>query len=392
MPDAPPTWTVTQLAPCTRPRTRRAGPRGAARDRRRRRPPRRPGRSGDADRSGPAEVRQDLRAGGRAWGRDRAARGTARRARPARPAHTLAGGRDRACSSAEHVDRRADERRPSDERLVEHDADAVPVGRRVERLAHRLLGRHVRDVPTTSCASLSSTACAKSVATPKSSMTTRPSGVTRTFDGLMSRCSFRLVQSLEPLGEAQQCAPQPRHVRGRRRRLARRLRRVADAGDTRAQGRRARRGSSSLCPHLRPEHIRVEIGTVHELHGEEHVLGVGHHELVKTDEVRVAQVCQRPKFVLEAVKGVRVVFRQRLESHALTALVVDGLVHNAHAALTDDFHDVVARRSQRRQEGTPLPGGQRNDMLVGHDDVGAPRGRSLSFHQSRRDTVPRGRI
>jgi hypothetical protein len=32
-----------------------------------------------------------------------------------------------------------------------------------------------------------------------------------------------------------------------------------------------------------------------------------HHELVKTDEVRVAQVCQRPKFILESVKGVGVV-------------------------------------------------------------------------------------
>ena len=61
-----------------------------------------------------------------------AARRTARRDRAARPARARAAAAARSCClSMQHVGRAADERQPPGERLVEHDADRVPVaGRR----------------------------------------------------------------------------------------------------------------------------------------------------------------------------------------------------------------------------------------------------------------------
>ena len=45
----------------------------------------------------------------------------------------------------QHLLGRADERQPSRQRLIEHDADAVPIGLGTHRPRGRLLGRHVRD-------------------------------------------------------------------------------------------------------------------------------------------------------------------------------------------------------------------------------------------------------
>ena len=93
------------------------------------------------------EALQDLRARSAASRRrDGAERGTARRARLARPRRTRRAAAGRASVfivSTSTAD--PDERRPSDEGLVEDDADAVPVRSRCQRLGHRLLGRHVAD-------------------------------------------------------------------------------------------------------------------------------------------------------------------------------------------------------------------------------------------------------
>ena len=85
------------------------------------------------------------------------------------------------------------------------------------RLAVRLLGRHVRrrahDCPRR--LGVLTGARAASVATPKSRMTTRPSGVTRTLDGLTSRCSFPAACSAsQPLDELRTARTEPFEVTG----------------------------------------------------------------------------------------------------------------------------------------------------------------------------------
>ena len=112
----------------------------------------------------------------------------------------------------DHLLGRPDERQPAGQRLVEHHADAVPVARRRDRQPGRLLRRHVGhgpdDLPVAS--SGAAPRLSRSAVRPKSSRTTRPSGVTRTFGRLDVPVQLaRLVQRLDPLGQLPQRVAEP---------------------------------------------------------------------------------------------------------------------------------------------------------------------------------------
>ena len=87
-------------------------------------------------------------------------------------------------------DRRAGERHLAGQRLVQHDADGVPVSGRRHRLGQCLLGRQVGRGADDLVGRGARRASSLSTTRPRSSSTTRPCRVTRTFDGLMSRCTL----------------------------------------------------------------------------------------------------------------------------------------------------------------------------------------------------------
>ena len=120
--------------------------------------------------------------------RSRAAPCTGRTGRAAHRARARArGGGSTCCFCDQDLQRVALVRHLAGERLVEHHADAVPVRRLADLAAARLLRRHVLD-GADRADRRSTAACGSSVVTrPKSRITTRPSRVTITFDGLTSR-------------------------------------------------------------------------------------------------------------------------------------------------------------------------------------------------------------
>ena len=92
---------------------------------------------------------------------------------------------------SEHVQSIALEGKSSRQRLVEHDPQVVPVAGRRDRAGGRLFRRHVgQSAQQVILRALVQSALSNSAARPKSKSTTRPSAVTSTFRGLMSRCSF----------------------------------------------------------------------------------------------------------------------------------------------------------------------------------------------------------
>jgi hypothetical protein len=211
--------------------------------------------------TGPAEARQDVGAQGakRGVAIEQCAAQLVQIDRHVRAQARWWGGIEQVLALKD-VGQRAYEGRTPDEGLVEHDPDAVPVACRAVRLAEGLLGCHIGR-----CADeLGHLALVEGHGpirghpeVEQDDAAFRSDEDVRWLDVPVKFPS--LVKGVEALGEAQQCAPQSRHVCGR-------LRRLADAEATGAQRRRARRGDSSLRPHLGPEHIRVEVGAGHELH------------------------------------------------------------------------------------------------------------------------------
>src|ERR1019366_3877808 len=109
-----------------------------------------------------------------------------------------------------------------------------------------------------------------------------------------------------------------------------------------------------------------KVDSAHELHREEDATGVGHDELVEAYEIAVADIRQGPKLVLESVEGVRAEIQQTLERDSLSAVVIDRFVHDTHAALADNAHDLVACRPPpgHRRRGSALSGMASTHSLV----------------------------
>jgi hypothetical protein len=95
--------------------------------------------------------------------------------------------------------------------------------------------------------------------------------------------------------------------------------------------------------------VRENVRSVEKLHGEEPVaLVLG--ELVQGDQVRVRDVCERAKLLLERDQGVRRDPLQRLEGDGPAELHVERLVHDAEAPDADAPHELVSRRPSKLTE------------------------------------------
>ena len=104
--------------------------------------------------------------------------------------------------------------------------------------------------------------------------------------------------------------------------------------------------------------------TVHVLHGQEQLAGVGGAKDVNLDHMRVVQACSRPRFALEAFHGGRAScgqFRvEDLDHHRAFHVDLLGQVHRAHPAaskqaldpklLVEDLADKAGRRGCHRAE------------------------------------------
>ncbi len=82
-----------------------------------------------------------------------------------------------------------------------------------------------------------------------------------------------------------------------------------------------------------------------ELHREEGLLHVSDDELVEVHEVRVMNVGQGAKLLLEAVERGGAEIEQRLQGHELLALAIERFVDGPHAALADAPQYFVAARA-----------------------------------------------
>ncbi len=113
---------------------------------------------------------------------------------------------------------------------------------------------------------------------------------------------------------------------------------VRSASETRARPARRAAGvgpgavRAGRTPRVEPTRVGQEVDTAHELHREEHVVGIGHHELVELHEVRVRDIRESPELLLEAVERRRAESEQRLDGDRLAAVAVERLVDHPHAA------------------------------------------------------------
>jgi hypothetical protein len=89
-------------------------------------------------------------------------------------------------------------------------------------------------------------------------------------------------------------------------------------------------------------HVCDEILPADQLHDEEGLFRFGHHELVEAHEVAVPHVGENAKLLLEAIKVRRSEPDERLDRERLSVLEVADFVHDAHAALADAAHHLVA--------------------------------------------------
>ena len=199
---------------------------------------------------------------------------------------------------------------------------------------------------------LSSALRERSVATPKSRITTRPSWVTRTFDGLMSRCSFPAPCSAWTPSTSCRSARRSRsrsagEVFGNGSGAVARAPASSRMGAVIRVGPRVRdaqdaRGRLDIATRPRLLNEGEEVGPVDELHREEDVVSLRDDELVEAHEVRVMNVGERPKLLLEPKEGRRGEAEQTLQGDDLTPLAIERFVDDAHAAFADPTYDVEA--------------------------------------------------
>jgi hypothetical protein len=88
--------------------------------------------------------------------------------------------------------------------------------------------------------------------------------------------------------------------------------------------------------------VRQEVGSADQIHREEDLVALGHHQLVGAHEVRVMNVGESPELLLEAVEPRRGEVEQSFESDGLATFAIEGLVDDSHPAFADATYDVVA--------------------------------------------------
>ncbi len=206
-------------------------------------------------------------------------------------------------------------------------------------------------VPT----ALASVSCSESISktSPKSSSTTRPSVVTRTFDGFTSRCTLPAAWSAE--------SPRATCRNASRSRTSLKLPEVNVGAPTSDGGKVPSGGSSTSVSvvwlgrrstavgdsdtWLRREEPRIHVSrsTPSTSSIVKKTSSSTATSSPKGHQIAVVDVLQRAKLVLHARDGVAVVPQDGLERHALVPLDVERLVHHAHPALADTTQDLEAR-------------------------------------------------
>jgi hypothetical protein len=211
----------------------------------------------------------------------------------------------------DEIEQHASEREHAGQRLVEHDADAVPVRLGSHRIAAGLLGRHVDR-------------------------------------GADDRRRHLLLVGLRDESEVEQ-----HHAAARGHEDVGRLDvAVHEVGGVKRQ--KAARELTQRCPHARlvvpvgPEpvavaHVLDEALPRQKLHREE-PLAVVVEQLAEAHEVAMRDVGERAKLVLEALDSVAVGRAQRLQGYFRFPLAIEHLVDDAHPAGAEHALDLEARR------------------------------------------------
>ncbi len=227
---------------------------------------------------------------------------------------------------AEHLEGSAGVRKAPRERLKQHDAQAVPVRLRSNRLRRRLLGSHVRDGPD-------------DVRIGEGVITLRLGDEPEVEqDQASRRChedvrrlevpvdETRRVQGIEATSELRQGGAQAGLVEGevgRSSELGGKRPPAPVNGDLRRRERRRPGG-----PGQEP---RQEVRPVHELHGEE-PLASGLEQLAEAHQVRVMKLLQGPELPPEPDQRVHGERPQCLDRDVALLVAIERLVHDAHPA------------------------------------------------------------
>ena len=202
----------------------------------------------------------------------------------------------------------------------------------------------------------------RSVTRPKSRSTTRPSRVTRMFDGLMSRWTFcARCSAARPSASCAKRGAQARLVGARGEPAARGCgrargrRSLARAASTvgrppsrpRVPPRRARRAPLVRASSSARPDVVEEVDAAHQLHREEPALAVL-EQLAQRDEVRVLDVRRgRGTRCLKRSRASGLSVRSVLSATVRVALAVERLVDDAHAARAEAAHAPRSARSRR---------------------------------------------
>jgi hypothetical protein len=200
----------------------------------------------------------------------------------------------------QYLDHCADERQPTRERLVEHGANAVPVGGHGERSTTALLRGHVRG------------------------RAVEPRG-----GGVAPPVAHELGHQPEI---EQHDAPVRSHAHVQRLEVAMQLAGRMQRRDP--LGQLTQRRTQPLEAQPGGPHVAQEVGAGHQLHREEPFVVLA-EELVQGNEVRVTDVGEGAKLAFEAEQGIGRELVELLEGYGRGALPVVRLVDNAEAAGTE---------------------------------------------------------
>ena len=244
----------------------------------------------------------------------------------------------------EDVDHGALERWTPDEALVEHDADAVPVGGGAGRLGDSLLRCHVASrphdlVPGRELRRFGVAKLGDHPEVEQDDSSLRSHDDVRRLHIAMELAGG--VQRLDALNELGQPVAEPVHIRQGRGAHGRGREAIGRAGrrtrlttiDHPGGGRNDRRRDPPQGRvRIEPADVPQKVDPRYELHRKEDDAGFCHHEFVQSHEVVVLHACERPELLLEEIESSRVHTVQCLEGNVLFALAVERLVDDPHAA------------------------------------------------------------
>ena len=248
-----------------------------------------------------------------------------------------------------HLRELADVRRPTDERLVEHRADRVHIGRGADRAAQHLLGRHVLDGAGEQIGIEIGLARGKPEIEQHHAAVGADANVRR-FDVAMNDADR--VECREPVRELRERHAQPEIVEARLRQLA-----VPGAFAHRAvEGHRREVVVNRRI--FAAGDVAQQIGAVDQLHREAPPLIVL-EQLAEAHQVLVAYVGRDAKLVLELLDRLGPFGVEQLQRDVDVELAVDCLVDRAHPAGAElPDHGEAVR-----------DGDARTDALCGHTGI-----------------------